>query len=109
MLAVTFVSKASLKNRKLEKLERRLVAVKNTRRLGKKHMVHNSYLPKMQRRSRDLRGARGRRIARLRARAGAADGAALLSLLMERLELPFRAAPEEAGCARAWPPARRCA
>jgi urease subunit alpha len=46
-VAVTFVSKASLKNRKLEKLERRLVAVKNTRRLGKKHMVHNSYLPKM--------------------------------------------------------------
>jgi urease subunit alpha len=45
--AVTFVSKASLKNRKLEKLERRLVAVKNTRKLGKKHMVHNSYLPKM--------------------------------------------------------------
>src|SRR5882762_9912323 len=46
-VAVTFVSKASLKNRKLEKLERRLVAVKNTRRLGKKHMVHNSYLPKV--------------------------------------------------------------
>jgi len=45
--AVTFVSKAALKNRKLEKLERRLVAVKNTRKLGKKHMVHNSYLPKM--------------------------------------------------------------
>jgi urease subunit alpha len=45
--AVTFVSKASLKNRNLEKLERRLVAVKNTRRLGKKHMLHNSYLPKM--------------------------------------------------------------
>jgi len=45
--AVTFVSKASLKNRKLESLGRRLVAVKNTRRLGKKHMVHNSYLPKM--------------------------------------------------------------
>jgi urease subunit alpha len=45
--AVTFVSKAALKNKKLDHLERRLVAVKNTRRLGKKHMVHNSYLPKM--------------------------------------------------------------
>src|SRR3989449_2083542 len=45
--AVTFVSKAALKNRKLEKLERRLVAVENTPRLGKKHMVHNNYLPKM--------------------------------------------------------------
>jgi len=45
--AVTFVSKAALKNRKLEKLERRLVAVKNTRKVGKKHMVHNSTLPKM--------------------------------------------------------------
>ena len=45
--AVTFISKAALKNRKLDELQRRLVAVKNTRRLGKKHMVHNSYLPKM--------------------------------------------------------------
>ena len=46
-VAVTFVSKASLKNRKLEKLGRRLVAVKGVRRVGKRHMVHNSYLPKM--------------------------------------------------------------
>ena len=45
--AVTFVSKASLGNRKLERLRRPLVAVKNTRRIGKKHMVHNNYLPKM--------------------------------------------------------------
>ena len=45
--AVTFVSQAALRNKRLESLERRLVAVKNTRRLGKKHMVHNSYLPKM--------------------------------------------------------------
>jgi urease subunit alpha len=45
--AVTFVSKAALKNRKLEKLERPLVAVKHTRKLGKKDMVHNDYLPKM--------------------------------------------------------------
>ena len=45
--AVTFVSQAALRNKRLASLERRLVAVKNTRRLGKKHMVHNSYLPKM--------------------------------------------------------------
>ena len=45
--AVTFVSQAALRNKRLKSLERRLVAVKNTRRLGKKHMVHNSYLPKM--------------------------------------------------------------
>jgi urease subunit alpha len=45
--AVTFISKAALKNRKLDRLQRRLVTVKNTRRLGKKHMVHNNYLPKM--------------------------------------------------------------
>ena len=45
--AVTFVSKAALKNKRLDRLSRRLVAVKNTRKLGKKHMVHNSYLPKM--------------------------------------------------------------
>jgi urease subunit alpha len=45
--AVTFVSKASLKNRNLGKLKRPLVAVKNTRKIGKKHMVHNDYLPEM--------------------------------------------------------------
>jgi urease subunit alpha len=45
--AVTFVSMASLKKGKLEKLARPLVAVKNTRKLGKKHMVHNAYLPEM--------------------------------------------------------------
>ncbi|HWM43172.1 MAG TPA: urease subunit alpha, partial [Burkholderiales bacterium] len=45
--AVTFVSKVSLKNKKLEKLKRPLVAVKNTRKIGKKHMVHNHYQPEM--------------------------------------------------------------
>jgi urease subunit alpha len=45
--ALTFVSKASLRNRKLEKLRRPLVAVKNTRRIGKKNMVHNNYMPAM--------------------------------------------------------------
>jgi urease subunit alpha len=45
--AVTFVSKASLKNRKLGKIRRPLVAVKSTRNIGKKNMVHNDYLPEM--------------------------------------------------------------
>ncbi len=45
--AVTFVSKSSLKNRNLGKLKRPLVAVKNTRKIGKKHMVHNDYQPEM--------------------------------------------------------------
>jgi len=45
--AVTFVSRASLKNRSLEKLNKPLVAVKNTRRIGKKDMVHNATLPQM--------------------------------------------------------------
>jgi urease subunit alpha len=45
--AVTFVSKAALKNSSLRKLKKPLVAVKNTRRIGKKHMVHNDYLPEM--------------------------------------------------------------
>jgi urease subunit alpha len=45
--AVTFVSKAALKNKKLARLRRPLVAVRNTRKIGKKHMVHNDYLPEM--------------------------------------------------------------
>jgi urease subunit alpha len=45
--AVTFVSKASLKNKNLGKLRRPVVAVKNTRKIGKKHMVHNDYQPDM--------------------------------------------------------------
>ncbi len=45
--SVTFVSKASLKTKAVEKLKRPLVAVKNTRRIGKKHMVHNDALPEM--------------------------------------------------------------
>jgi urease subunit alpha len=43
--SVTFVSKAAL-NSKL-KLEKRLVAVKNTRDLAKRDMVHNDYRPKI--------------------------------------------------------------
>ncbi|MFN2645954.1 MAG: urease subunit alpha [Burkholderiales bacterium] len=48
--SVTFVSKAGLKNKAVHKLalERPLVAVKNTRRVGKKDMVHNDYVPKME-------------------------------------------------------------
>jgi len=45
--SITFVSKAALKNAALQelKLSRRLVAVKNTRKLKKKDMVHNNYQP----------------------------------------------------------------
>src|SRR5688500_16129999 len=45
--AVTFVSKAALKSSTLRKLKKPLVAVKNTRKIGKKHMVHNDYQPEM--------------------------------------------------------------
>ena len=47
--SVTFVSKASLKNPALAKLKlaKPLVAVRNVRKVGKKDMVHNSWLPKI--------------------------------------------------------------
>jgi urease subunit alpha len=45
--AVTFVSRASLKNPLIKKLRKPLVAVRNTRKIGKKDMVHNDYLPEM--------------------------------------------------------------
>ena len=45
--SVTFVSRASLKGKALAGLERPLVAVKDIRKVGKKHMVHNAYMPKI--------------------------------------------------------------
>jgi len=47
--SVTFVSKASLKNPALKKLglSKPLVAVKNIRKVGKKDMIHNDWLPKI--------------------------------------------------------------
>jgi urease subunit alpha len=47
--SVTFVSKAALKNPALKRLglEKPLVAVKNIRAVGKKHMIHNSWQPKI--------------------------------------------------------------
>jgi urease subunit alpha len=47
--SVTFVSKASLKNPALKKLNlsKPLVAVKNIRKVGKKDMVHNDWMPKI--------------------------------------------------------------
>jgi urease subunit alpha len=47
--SVTFVSGAALKNKEIGKLklEKRLVAVKNTRGLKKRDMVHNDYRPKI--------------------------------------------------------------
>jgi urease subunit alpha len=48
--AMTFVSKAALKSPALAKLglDRQLVAVKNTRKIGKKDMVRNDWLPKIE-------------------------------------------------------------
>jgi len=48
--SVTFVSQASLKNPALAQLglERPLEAVKNTRGIGKKDMVHNAWQPKIE-------------------------------------------------------------
>jgi urease subunit alpha len=47
--SVTFVSGAALRNEAVKKLklEKPLVAVKNTRGLGKRDMVHNDYRPKI--------------------------------------------------------------
>ncbi len=46
--SVTFVSKAFLKGRDAQKMDlRTLVPVKNVREVGKKHMVHNSWRPKI--------------------------------------------------------------
>jgi urease subunit alpha len=47
--SVTFVSKAALKNPAVGKLglDKPLVAVKNVRKVRKKHMIHNDWLPKI--------------------------------------------------------------
>ena len=47
--SVTFVSKAGLKNPAVQrlKLNKKLVEVKNIRKIGKKDMIHNSWLPKI--------------------------------------------------------------
>jgi urease subunit alpha len=47
--SVTFVSKAGLKNPAVQrlKLNKKLIEVKNVRKVGKKDMVHNSWQPKV--------------------------------------------------------------
>jgi urease subunit alpha len=47
--SVTFVSKAGLKNPAVQKLKlnKTLMEVKNVRKVGKKHMIHNSWQPKV--------------------------------------------------------------
>jgi urease subunit alpha len=47
--SITFVSKAGLKNPAVQKLKlsKKLVEVKNVRKVGKKDMVHNSWQPKV--------------------------------------------------------------
>ncbi|HTP97089.1 MAG TPA: urease subunit alpha [Burkholderiales bacterium] len=48
--SVTFISQAAMDNRALAQLglKKTLLPVKNTRRVGKRHMVHNSAQPKME-------------------------------------------------------------
>jgi urease subunit alpha len=46
--SVTFVSKAFLKGKRQPKLEKRLVAVRGTRGIGKKDMVHNAWQPRIE-------------------------------------------------------------
>ncbi|MDQ5850362.1 MAG: urease subunit alpha, partial [Pseudomonadota bacterium] len=45
--SVTFVSKAALNSKELKALQKPLVAVKNTRGLQKRDMVHNDFRPKI--------------------------------------------------------------
>jgi urease subunit alpha len=47
--SVTFISKAAVKNPELQKLKlaRPLIAVMNTRKIGKKDMIHNNWEPKI--------------------------------------------------------------
>jgi urease subunit alpha len=47
--SITFVSKAGLKNPEVQKLglSKTLVEVKNVRKVGKKHMIHNDWQPKV--------------------------------------------------------------
>ena len=47
--SITFVSKAALKNPAVQRLDlnKKLIAVKNIRKIGKKDMVHNSWQPKI--------------------------------------------------------------
>ena len=82
--SVVFASKAAVKANLGKKLgiQKELVAVANTRDgISKKSMIHNDATPGDRGRSRDLRGARRRRAAHLRACRGAADGAAVLFVL----------------------------
>ena len=62
-------------------VEKQLVAVENTRKIGKKSMIHNGATPDDRGRSGNLRGPRRRRAAHLRAGRGAADGAAVFLVL----------------------------
>ena len=88
----------------MKKLRKPLVAVRNTRKIGKKDMVHNDYLPEMSVRPGNLRGARRRRATRVRAGEGLADGTEVLPIL--KLTLPFEP-DRRAACARRSTTARR--
>ena len=81
--SVVFVSKAAARGTLRARLgvEKQFVAVENTRKIGKKHMIAQRRDAEYRGRSRDLRGDGRRRAAHLRAGRGAADGAAVLPVL----------------------------
>ena len=83
--SVVFVSKAALRGRACatSSASRSSSSRSRTRAAAsrKKSMIHNDATPQDRGRSRNLRGARRRRTADLRAGRGAADGAAVFSVL----------------------------
>ena len=83
--AVTFVSQAAIDGYLAQRLgvAEEAAPVRNTRGgISKKSMVLNDATPEHRGRPRDLRGPRRRRAPHLRARQGAADGAAVLLVLV---------------------------
>jgi urease subunit alpha len=100
-------------HRRALRAAKRLVPVRNCRSVTKADMIHNAG-GRDQRRSRNLRGARRRPAADLRARHGAADGAALFPVLIagpfhahaRQTHRPQREARRVARRARADPHAR---
>ena len=115
--SVVFASKAAVSAGLGKKLgiQKELVAVSNTRKISKKSMVHNDATPDLVGRSGNLRGARRRRTADLRAGRRAADGAAVFPVLSagcivrRRIEVkPWRSGFPTIGTAASGGPARGC-
>ena len=62
-------------------LKKRAVAVKNCRNISKRDMINNALLPRVEVDRGNIRGARRRRVANVRARKCFADGAEVFSVL----------------------------